>query len=384
MKTSRRAAIQPFFAMEILKDATQRARDGARVFHMEAGEPGSGAPRRVREAARAMLEDEKIGYTESHGVLPLRERIAAHYRERYGLAVSPDRIVVTTGASGGLLVAFLAAFDTGDRVALASPSYPAYRNTLCALDLEPVTLPTGPETRFQPTVAMLQALEEAGGPPLQGLIIASPCNPTGTMLPRGELRAIADYCENKGIRVISDEIYHGITYGEPAESAISVSTNAIVINGFSKYFAMTGWRLGWMVVPEDLARAVELLSQNLFVSPPALSQRAATVAFDCHEELEANVRRYARNRDLLCEALPAAGFGAIAPCDGAFYAYVDTSGLSNDSEAFCRKMLDECGVAATPGIDFDTKNGRRFVRFSFAGDTSEIADACAALKHWLR
>ena len=380
MKVSRRSAVAPFFAMEILKAATKHAAGGARVFHMEAGEPGSGAPKKVLDAARAVLEERRtIRYTESQGMLALRERIAVHYRERYGLALPVERVVVTIGASGGLLLTFLAAFDTGDRIALASPGYPAYRNALSALGLEPVTLATTPETRFQPTVAMLESLDQ----PIHGLIVASPSNPTGTMLPRRELEAIAAFCDHRGIRVIADEIYHGITYAGPAASIAAFSDSAVVVNGFSKYFAMTGWRLGWMVSPEDLARPIELLAQNLFVSPPALSQRAAIVAFDCREELEANVERYARNRDLVQEALPAAGFGALAPCDGAFYAYAEVSNLTDDSEAFCQRMLAECGVAATPGIDFDTERGRAFVRFSYAGATEEVSEACSALTRWL-
>lgn len=378
MKASRRSAVAPFFTMEILKAATERAAGGARVFHMEAGEPGSGAPKAVLDAAAAALAEGAIGYTESHGMPALRARIAQLYEERYGLALPAERVVVTIGASGGLLLAFLAAFDAGDRVALAEPGYPAYRNTLRALGVEPVALAVTAETRFQPTVAMLEALKE----PVQGLILASPSNPTGTMLPRSALEAIADYCACRGIRVIADEIYHGITYDAPAATVAAFSDGAIVINGFSKYFSMTGWRLGWMVAPPDLARPVELLSQNLFVSPPALSQRAALAAFDCPEELEANVARYACNRDIVRAALAEAGFGEVAPCDGAFYAYADVAGLTEDSEAFCRRMLAECGVAATPGIDFDTRRGRSFVRFSYAGSTEEVTAACAALLRW--
>ncbi len=368
--------------MEILKAATERAAQGARVYHMETGEPGSGAPEGVLAAARAALAETKIGYTEAHGVTALRERIAGFYGERYGFSPALERVVVTTGGSAGLILAFLAAFDVGDRVALANPGYPAYRNTLLALGLEPVLLPTSAETRFQPTVAMLEALERSERP-VRGLVVASPSNPTGTMLPRRELEAVAAFCDGRGIRVVSDEIYHGITYGEPAASVAGFSESAVVINGFSKYFAMTGWRLGWMIVPDDLARAVERLAQNLFISPPSLSQRAALAAFDCRDELEANVARYARNREIVQRALPAAGFGALAPCDGAFYAYADVSGLSDDSEAFCRRMLAECGVAATPGIDFDTERGRVFVRFSYAGATDEVEAACAALGRWL-
>lgn len=380
MKASRRSAVAPFFTMEILKAATVRAAGGARVFHMEAGEPGSGAPEAVRDAAAAALAEGAIGYTESCGTAALRARIARFYAERYGLALPAERVVVTIGASGGLLLAFLAAFDAGDRVALAEPGYPAYRNTLQALGVAPVALAVTAETRFQPTVAMLEALEA----PIQGLIIASPSNPTGTMLSRPALEEIAGYCARRGIRVVADEIYHGIAYDAPAATIAAFSDSAVVINGFSKYFSMTGWRLGWMVAPPDLARPVERLSQNLFVSPPALSQRAALAAFDNRAALEANVARYACNRDIVRAALAEAGFGEVAPCDGAFYAYADVSGLTDDSEAFCRRMLAECGVAATPGIDFDTRRGRSFVRFSYAGATEEVTAACAALVHWAK
>ncbi len=380
MKVSRRSEVAPFFAMEILKIANERAATGKPVFHMEAGEPGSGAPGPVLEAAHRALDEERIGYTESHGSVPLRERIAAFHHARYGHTVPVERVFITTGLSSGLVLAFLAAFDVGDRVALAEPCYPAYRNTLTALGLVPVTLSVGPESRFQPTVALLEALD----PPVDGLIVASPSNPTGTMLPRAEFAALAAHCDRAGIRMISDEIYHGITYDEPAETALSFTRSAIVGNGFSKYFAMTGWRLGWVIFPEDLARPAELLAQNLFVAPPALSQHAAMAVFDCLAELDQNVARYARNRAIVQRALPAAGFGDLAPCDGAFYAYADVAPLTNDSEAFCRAMLAECGVAATPGIDFDRARGHRFVRFSFAGETETIAAACDALGDWLR
>ncbi len=380
MKVSKRADVAPFFAMEILRAANERAAQGEAVFHLEAGEPGSGAPKAVLDAAREALETKHLGYTESLGRTPLRQRIVRHYADFYGLQVPLERVIVTTGSSGGFLLAFLSAFDVGDRIAFADPSYPAYRNTLAALGLIPVALPAGPETRYQPSVALLEALEQ----PVDGLIVASPSNPTGTMLPRDELGAIAAYCDARGIRMVSDEVYHGITYNEAAETVLAFTQNAIVANSFSKYFAMTGWRLGWLVLPDDLVRPLERLAQNLFVSPPAISQHAAIAAFDCREELDANVARYTQNRELLRKALPEAGFGALAPSDGAFYVYADVTALTNDSEAFCQDMLARTGVGATPGIDFDQGRGRRFVRFSFAGETADIASACEALKRWLK
>ena len=380
MKVSKRADVAPFYAMEIFKAANELADGGADILHMETGEPSSGAPSKVLAAAHAALDNTKLGYTEAEGNPQLRARIAQHYQDYYGQTVAPGRVAVTIGSSGGLLLAFLAAFDAGDRIAMAEPSYPAYRNTLTALGLEVVGLPTGPETRFQPTVELLKGLDK----PVQGLIVASPSNPTGTMIPRAEYKAVAQYCDSQGIRIISDEIYHGITYGELAESVLAYTDNAVVANGFSKYFAMTGWRLGWLVLPTELVRPIERLAQNMFVSPPALAQLAAIVAFDCGDELDANVARYAENRKILQSALPKAGFGDLAPCDGAFYIYADVTRLTNDSESFCREMLKATGVAATPGIDFDTKRGNHYVRFSYAADSATVARAADALINWLK
>jgi aspartate/methionine/tyrosine aminotransferase len=294
--------------------------------------------------------------------------------------VPVERIVVTTGSSGGFLLSFLSAFDHGDRVALAAPGYPCYRNILSALGVEPVSLATSAADRFQPTPALLDEARAEGS--IHGLIIASPSNPTGTMLGRTELRALVDYCRAHDIRLISDEIYHGITYHHRADTATELTDDAIVINSFSKYFSMTGWRLGWMVVPEDLMRPVESLTQNFFISPPTLSQVAAVAAFDCHHELEANVARYAANRELLLAELPKAGFNDLAPADGAFYIYADVGHLTNDSEEFCRRILNEAGVAITPGVDFDPWRGNRFLRFSFAESTREMAAAADALRRW--
>ena len=313
------------------------------------------------------------------GLPALRRRIAAHYAADYGVAIDPAQVVVTTGSSGGFVLAFLATFDPGDRVALASPGYPAYRNILAAVGVEVVDLEVGPETHFQPTPALLDGI--AGR--LDGLIVASPANPTGTMLSPDELAALAAWCEDRGIRLISDEIYHGITFGQPAATAAACSDRAIVINSLSKYYSMTGWRIGWMVVPDDLLRSVECLGQNLFISAPTLSQHAAVAAFDCAEELDANVARYAENRRLLLEELPKAGFDRLAPVDGAFYIYADIGHLTNDSQAFCRRMLAETGVAATPGVDFDPVRGHATMRFCFAGTTPDMAEAAARLGRWL-
>ncbi|MSO70338.1 MAG: aminotransferase class I/II-fold pyridoxal phosphate-dependent enzyme [Alphaproteobacteria bacterium] len=379
MKISKRADIPPFFAMEVLRAANERAAQGEVVMHLEAGEPGSGPPRKVIEAAHRALDSAHLGYTESLGMPALRQRIAQHYADYYGAKIPVERIMITTGSSGGFILSFIAAFDVGDRIALVDPSYPAYRNMCEALGIEIVRIPAGLEHRYQPTVELLEASPSRP----DGLIIASPSNPTGTVIERARLEAVMRYCEMNKIRVISDEIYHGITYGERAETALKFSDHAIVTNGFSKYYAMTGWRLGWMVVPEDLVRPIERLAQNFFISPPAIAQYGALAAFDCVAELDANVARYGRNRAMLIKALGEAGFGDLAPCDGAFYLYADVLRLTNDSEAFCKRMLSEVGIAATPGIDFDRERGRRFVRFSFAGPGEQIEAACGALKKWL-
>lgn len=380
MKVSQRGAIAPFYAMEVLKAANQQAASGADVLHLEVGEPSTGAPRRVIEAAGAALGASRLGYTEALGIPELRGRLARHYKDYYGVEVPASRIVLTSGSSGAFLLAFLAAFDVGDRVALALPGYPAYRNILSALGVEPVCLHTGLEHRFQPTPQLL----EAEGGAVDGLLVASPANPTGTMLSPATLQELVDYCRAREIRFISDEIYHGITYGDRAETVLRLSDDAIVINSFSKYFCMTGWRLGWMVVPEELVRPVERLAQNMFVSNSALAQLAALKAFDCIDELDANVARYARNRELLMNELPAAGFDRLAPADGAFYLFADVRGLTNDSTEFCQRMLVETGVAATPGIDFDAERGAGYLRFCFAGATEDMADAARRLREWLR
>ncbi|MDJ0683619.1 MAG: aminotransferase class I/II-fold pyridoxal phosphate-dependent enzyme [Alphaproteobacteria bacterium] len=381
LKTSRRGEIPPFIVMEVMRAAAERAATQEAVYHLEVGQPGTPAPQGVIEAAQAALAEQRLGYTVALGLPELRTAIARHYAEDYGVSVPMERIALTTGSSGGFLLSFLACFEPGDRVALVAPGYPCYRHILSVLGIEPVIIETGLRDRYQPSPALLDAARARTGA-LDGLIVASPSNPTGTMLPKAEMAALAAYCDAEGIRFISDEIYQGVTYGRGFETALSHSDTAVVVNSFSKYFSMTGWRLGWLVLPEDLMKPVERLAQNLFISPPTLSQAAAIAAFDCKEELEANVARYAANRDLLLRELPKAGFSELAPSDGAFYLYADIAAMTNDSQGFCARMLAETGVAATPGLDFDEDRGNATMRFSFAGDPSEIAAAAEALKVW--
>ena len=378
LKVSKRGTIPPFIVMDVLRAANERAAGGHDVVHLEVGQPSTGAPSLVVEAAKAALDNDILGYTDALGLPELRRGLAGHYERTYGIAVDAERIVLTVGSSGAFLLGFLSAFEAGDRVALASPGYPAYRNILSALGVEAVNLLVGAETNFQPTPALLDRVDGA----LDGLIVTSPCNPTGTMVHGDGLAALVDYCRERGIRLVSDEIYHGITYGEAAQTALRLTDDAIVINSFSKYFSMTGWRLGWMVLPESLVRSVECLAQNLFVSPPAISQRAALAVFECRDELDGHVRRYARNRALLLEELPRAGYDKLAPVEGAFYVYADVAHLTNDSQEYCQRMLRETGVAAAPGIDFDPERGNRFVRFSFAGATDDMAEAARRLRDW--
>lgn len=380
LKVARRGAVPPFIVMDVLRDANERQERGEAILHLEVGQPSTPAPAGVLKAAQQALRSDRLGYTDAFGLPELRCRIAGHARTTYGLEVDPARIVVTTGSSGGFVLAFLAAFDVGDRVALTVPGYPAYRNILRALGVEPVSIEVGPETNFQPTPELLERIEGR----LDGLIVASPANPTGTMIHRAEMRALCTWCREKSVRLVSDEIYHGITYGMRAETALAFDPETIVVNSFSKYFSMTGWRLGWLVVPESLLRAVECLAQNLFISPPTLSQHAAVAVFDCLTELDANVARYAANRALLLDQLPKAGFARLAPAEGAFYLYADVGALTNDSTELCHRILAETGVAATPGVDFDPARGHHFVRFSFAGTTGDITEAARRLAAWRR
>ncbi len=379
LKVAARGRIPPFIVMDVMRAAAQREAAGEGVLHLEVGQPSTPAPPGVLAAAHHALDTDVLGYTLAFGLPDLRQAIARHYAAWYGVDVPVERIAVTVGSSGAFVLAFLAAFAPGDRVALADPGYPAYRNILSALDIEAVSIPTGPETRYQPTPALLAA---AG--PLDGLIVASPANPTGTVLSPTALAELTGYCRDAGIRLVSDEIYHGIVYDGRAETALAADPSAIVINSFSKYFSMTGWRLGWMILPEDLVRPVECLAQNLFISPPAISQAAAIAAFDCTADADAHVRRYAANRALLLEALPAAGLDRLAPADGAFYLYADIAGIGLDSETLCRRLLAETGIAITPGTDFDPARGHATVRFSYAGSTDDMAEAANRLGDWMR
>src|SRR4051794_12591434 len=383
LKIGKGALAPPFMVMDVIAAANARQAGllpgDPHVIRMEVGQPGSGAPAGAVAAAQAALRSgHPLGYTEAFGLRSLRHRIAAHARACYRLNLPIGRIAVTVGASGAFPLAFLAAFDRGARIALAAPFYPPYVNILTALGMTPVILEAGPETRFQPSVAMLEALD----PLPDGLIVASPCNPVGTMLHREELKAVAVWCDRHGVRLISDEIYHGLNYDAPVASAAEFSDSAVVVNSFSKYFSMTGWRVGWLVLPPDLARPVECLAQNLFISAPYIAQVAAEAAFDCQDELRANIARYRRSRDHLLAALPGAGFDLLSPAEGAFYLFADISERSNDSPAFCARMLQEAGVAASPGVDFDRTRGSRFVRFSYCGPEADMQEAAKRLKGW--
>ncbi|MEZ5815735.1 MAG: aminotransferase class I/II-fold pyridoxal phosphate-dependent enzyme [Hyphomicrobiaceae bacterium] len=377
-----RSDIDPFIVMDVMRQAAAAEAAGRDIVHMEVGQPATPAPLAAREAVKRALDADNLGYTLALGLDPLRERIARLYREWYGLDLAPERVVVTSGSSGAFVLGFLALFDVGAGVALPAPGYPCYRHILTALGAKPVMLPTGPETRWMPTVADIEAVAERSN--LAGLLLASPANPTGTMLEPERLADIASVARRRKLWLVSDEIYHGLTWGVPQATALQYSDDVIIINSFSKYFSMTGWRVGWMVVPPGLVRTVERLAQNLYISPPAVSQIAALGAFDGLDELEANKRVYAANRALLLQELPKAGLGEIVPADGAFYLYVDVSKFTDDSLDFAKLMLEEAGVAATPGVDFDAGRGRRYMRFSYAGATERMAEAAHRLQRWSR
>nr|WP_019203911.1 pyridoxal phosphate-dependent aminotransferase [Tsukamurella sp. 1534] len=378
MQESRRSDVEMFHVMDVLAAAARRRETHGDVISLAAGQPSAGAPTPVLEAAHAALDAGPLGYTESLGITPLREAIAAHYGRAYGIDVPVDAVAVTTGSSGAFTLIFLAAFDIGDTVVMARPGYPAYRNTLSALGCRVVELDCGPETRYQPTVAMLDALPE----PPKGLIVASPANPTGTILAPEELAGLARWCEEHGTLLISDEIYHGVSYGRPTACAWGTSREQVVMGSVSKYFAMTGWRLGWMLLPEYLRRPVERLTANMTICAPAVSQYAAVAAFteESRAELDGHVAGYARNREIVLAGLRELGVAEVAPPDGAFYAYADIGHLTGDSLAWCARVLDETGVAITPGLDFDTAHGNRFIRLSFAGATAEIEEAIDRLR----
>jgi aspartate/methionine/tyrosine aminotransferase len=379
LKIAARSQVAPFIAMDVLARANAHAAAGRDVIHLEVGEPGGGAPARVLEAARRLLGRGPIGYTEALGRPALRAAIAEHYRRSYGLALDPGEVVVTVGASGAFVLSFLAMFDPGDRVIVPEPAFPAYKNILQALGIEVVRVGLDAATDYKPTVASLEAVS----PPVHGLIVASPANPTGTMLDRSELAALATFCRSRGIRLVADEIYHGITYDRPASTIRELDPEAVVVSGFSKYFCMTGWRLGWLLAPPDLVRPIELLAQNLFISPPALAQDAALAAFACREELDQRVETYRRSRAALLDCLPQGGLDRFAPVDGAFYLYLDVSHLTDDSHALCAAILEGTGVALTPGADFDGESGHRYLRLAFAGDSDEVIRGAKLLIDWL-
>lgn len=371
------AHLDPFHAITISALAQRLTSEGRSVIRMEFGQPSTGAPAAALAEARAVLDGEDLGYWESPALL---ERLARHVEDTTGVAVAPEQIVLTCGASPALVIALSLRFRPGARVALARPGYVAYRNTLRALFIEPVELPCGPEVGYQITAAALAALDPAP----DGVIIASPANPTGTVIAPDELAAIADVCRTRGIHIVSDEIYQGITYGGPALSMLGFAPNALVVNSFSKYFSMPGWRLGWIVVPLGLVGAARARMGNLFLTPPSLSQHAGLVALDCRDELEGHIKTYARNRDLLLAALPEMGLARIAPPDGAFYVYADIGHLTDDSMAFCTQLLEDTGVATAPGIDFDPVDGHRFMRFSFAVSTPLVEEAVARMIPWFQ
>lgn len=376
MRIASRGQVDPFIVMDVLAQARAREAAGQRVIHMEIGQPGTGAPAGARAAVAAAMAQGSLGYTVALGLPALRGGIAGLYRRWYGIDLDPGRVVVTSGSSGAFLLAFTALFDAGDRVALGLPGYPSYRQILKALSLQPVGIQTRMENRLQPV-----ADEVPAG--VRGLIVASPGNPSGTMLSRGALMGLAHVAAERGISVVSDEIYHGLHYGARAVSALEVTDDVYVVNSFSKYFSMTGWRVGWMVVPEGHVRLVEQLAQNMFICAPHVAQVAALAALGCGDELEANKAAYARNRALMLRGLPGAGFGHTAPADGAFYVYADVSGVTQDSVAFCAEVLDQAGVAITPGVDFDPDRGRHWVRLCYAGAEADVAEGLARLKDFM-
>jgi aspartate/methionine/tyrosine aminotransferase len=381
LQASARSAVPPFMVMDVVAAAARLEAQGRRIIHMEVGQPAAGAPTTAISAARAALDAGPLGYTETLGIPSLRKRIAGAYAESHGLDIDPARVVVTTGSSAGFLLAFLAAFEAGDRVAVALPGYPPYRHILSALGCEPVGIEATAATRWSITGESVLAHHRAR--PLKGVIIASPANPTGTMMTATAMTEVIRCAEDAGIIVISDEIYHGLDYAFAAECAARVSPDAIIINSFSKYYCMTGWRIGWMIVPSALVRTVERLQQNLAISVPTLSQIAAEAAFAGRPELEAVRRGYEENRRILLEGLPRAGLDSFLPADGAFYLYADVSRFSTDSFAFATRMLEEAGVATTPGVDFDPVRGRSFLRLCYAGAREDMREAVERIEHWL-
>jgi aspartate/methionine/tyrosine aminotransferase len=377
-KISRRSDVLPFRVMDVMADATRLEAQGRHIIHMEVGEPGLPTPEAALVVGKNAMDKGNTGYTLALGRDELRQKIAAHYGEEYGLDIAPSRVVVTTGSSAAFTLAFLASFDVGDEVAISRPGYPAYGRIMQGLGIVPRDIYTTAETRFQPTAAHIEAEEN-----LDGLLIASPSNPTGSVIDRAQMQGLCGACSDQGIRLISDEIYHRMTFEGPATTALAFSDDVVVINSFSKYYCMTGWRVGWMVVPENMVRPLERLTQNFFISPPTISQIVAEETFACRDELDLRVKTYADNRDVLISALRESGVVSVAPADGAFYLYADVSPFTDDSAAFCKDMLESAGVAAVTGLDFDERDGHHFVRFSIAGAHANMIEGAARLRAWL-
>ena len=384
IKPSLRSAVEPFHAMDVLAEATKARQAGRPVISLAVGQPSAPAPRAAREAAQAALADGRIGYTDALGLPELRKAIAGHYARRHGVEIDPVRIAITTGSSAGFNLAFLGLFDAGDQVAIARPGYPAYRAILGALGLTVIEIEVNEATGFTLTPESLEAAERQSGKPIRGVLLASPANPTGTVTGRARLKALADWCRARNAAFISDEIYHGLTFSGEETSALELTDEVIVINSFSKYYCMTGWRIGWMVLPENLVRPLECLAQSLYISAPELSQIAAIAALGAGEELDIYRQTYAANREFLIRCLPEIGLPLLSPMDGAFYAYADVSAYTNDSMAFAKRMLAEISVAATPGLDFDPLEGNRALRLSYAGSQAEIAEAVSRMEGWLK
>ncbi len=379
MNIAKRGAIPPFLIMEALSQANDFIQtSGADVIHLSLGQPGKGIPQRVVDAAAELMQRSNLGYTEACGLRELRRKLSEHYRDTYGVDVPWERIFITVGSSSAFFLTLLAAFDAGERVALVEPCYPAYRNVIQAMGLEPVLLKGGFDNHFQPSVAMIEALEQ----PVQGIVVGSPSNPTGTVIPEAQFRELLDYCRERNITVISDEIYHGMVYEGEAISALSHDQNTIILNSFSKYYLMAGWRLGWVVAPQALQRSYESLLQNFFVSPPSLAQHAALKVFECTDELDATVDEYRINRDVILDTLTQLGVTRICPAEGAFYIYANVSHLTEDSAVLCREMLEQAHISAVSGHDFDTNHGHEWVRFSYSGTTGEVREAMQRLTRW--
>lgn len=380
LKISKRSGVENFRALAILSEVAERRAAGENIISLSPGQPCFGAPKPVLEKAQQFLSDDPIqGYTAAIGTLPLRQRIAKYYQEKYNYNVDVERIAVTTASSGGFVMSLMSAFEAGDTVALTLPTYPAYKNMLKSLDINIVEIETTKENNYQPTAELL----ENCGHKFDGLMITNPSNPTGAMIDEETLKGICEWCDGNGVRLISDEAYHGITYETPAQTALHFSDNVVVLNTFSKYFALTGWRLGWVITPEDMSGNIKSLAENLFVSPPTISQFVAQEVFEHTDVLDGYVDQYRANRDLLRERLPALGFGDTSSAQGAFYFYIDVHNLTNNSEEFCRRMLDESKVAMTPGMDFDGGRGQNTIRISYAGSLDDMNEACNRLENWL-